>query len=110
LGSWPFKLLKDYLANRKFEDDTPIYAVSPKAAHTYFRKTAQKFAGNFKGRTPYSPALLGLHFRTFLSDHKVDPLYIEFWMGHALPAQQGGYITKALKAGAKPIRNKQNHG
>jgi hypothetical protein len=30
--SWSFKLLKDYLANRKFEEDTPIYAVSSMVA------------------------------------------------------------------------------
>jgi len=95
LGSWSVKLLKDYLAHRKFEDDTPIYAVSSRAVHAYFRKTAQKFAGNFKGRNPYSPHSLRAAFRTFLSDHKVDPLYIEYWMGHALPEQQGAYINKS---------------
>jgi integrase len=98
LGSWSFKLLKDYLAHRKFEDDTPIYAVSSRAVHAYFRKTAQKFAGNFKGRNPYSPHSLRAAFRTFLSDHKVDPLYIEFWMGHALPEQQGAYINKSIES------------
>jgi len=95
LGSWSFKLLKDYLAHRKFEDDTPIYAVPSRAVHAYFRKTAQKFAGNFKGRNPYSPHSLRAAFRTFLSDHKVDPLYIEFWIGHKLPEQQGAYINKS---------------
>jgi integrase len=82
LGSWSVKMLKDYLVNRKLEDEQPIYNVSSRAVHAYFHKTAQKFAGNFKGRNPYSPHSLRAAFRTLLSDHKVDPLY---WRGHALP-------------------------
>jgi len=85
LGSWSIKLLKDYLVNRKLEDNEPIYAVSSRAVHAYFHNTAQKFAGNFKGRNPYGPHSMRAAFRIFLSDHKVDPLYIEYWMGHALP-------------------------
>jgi integrase len=92
LGSWSVKLLKDYLAREKLDNETPIYAVSSRAVHAYFRKTAEKFAGHIKGRNPYSPHSLRAAFRTFLSDHKVDPLYIEYWMGHALPEQQGAYI------------------
>ena len=95
LGSWSIKLLKEYLANRKLEDEAPIYDVSSRAVHAYFRKIAQKFASYFKGRNPYSPHSLRAAFRTFLSDHKVDPLYIEFWIGHKLPEQQGAYINKS---------------
>ena len=98
LGSWSVKLLKDYLAHEKLNNETPIYNVSSRAVHAYFHKTAQKFAGNFKGRNPYSPHSLRAAFRTFLSDHKVDPLYIEFWMGHALPEQQGAYINKSIES------------
>jgi len=85
LGSWSVKLLKDYLAYEKLDDGMPIYNVSSRAVHAYFHKTVQRFAGDFKGRNPYSPHSLRAAFRTFLSDHKVDPLYIEFWMGHKLP-------------------------
>jgi len=95
LGSWSVKLLKDYLVNRKLEDNEPIYNVSSRAVHAYFHKTAKKFAGYFEGKNPYSPHSLRAAFRTFLSDHKVDPLYIEYWMGHALPEQQGAYINKS---------------
>jgi integrase len=95
LGSWSVKLLKDYLADRKMEDEAPIYNVSSRAVHAYFRKAAQKLVGCFRGRNPYSPHSLRAAFRTFLSDHKVDPLYIEFWMGHVLPEQQGAYINKS---------------
>jgi integrase len=97
-GSWSVKMLKEYLVNRKLEDEEPIYNVSSRAVHAYFHKTAQKFAGNFKGRNPYSPHSLRAAFRTFLSDHKVDPLYIEYWMGHALPEQQGAYINKSIES------------
>ena len=98
LGSWSVKSLRDYLVNCRLEDGEPIYAVSSRVVHAYFHKTAQKFAGNFKGRNPYSPHSLRAAFRTFLSDHKVDPLYIEFWMGHALPEQQGAYINKSIES------------
>jgi hypothetical protein len=60
LGSWSVKMLKDYLVNRKLEDEEPIYNVSSRAVHAYFHKTAQKFAGNFKGRNPTAHAHLGL--------------------------------------------------
>jgi integrase len=59
--------------------------VSSRAVYAYFRKIALKFAENFKDRNPYSPHSLRAAFRTFLSDHKVDPLYIEFWMGPQNP-------------------------
>jgi len=103
LGSWSVKILKEYLANRKLEDKEPIYNVSSRAVHAYFRKIA-KFADNFKGRNPYSPHSLRAAFRTFLSDHKVDPLYIEFWMGHALPEQQSAYINKSRESWRQTYR------
>jgi integrase len=98
LGSWSINLLKEYLANRKLEDEAQIYDVSSRAVHAYFGKTAQRFFGNYKGRNPYSPHSLRAAFRTFLSDHKVDPLYIEFWMGHKLPEQQSAYINKSIES------------
>jgi integrase len=72
--------------------------------HAYFRKTAEKFAGHIKGRNSYSPHSLRAAFRTFLSDHKVDPLYIEYWMGHALPEQQGAYINKSIESWRQTYR------
>jgi len=98
LGGWSVKLLKEYLAGLKLEDEAPIYDVSSRAVHAYFHKIAQKFAGNFKGRNPYSPHSLRAAFRTFLSDHKVDPLYIEYWMGHKTPEQQSAYINKSMES------------
>lgn len=104
LGSWSMKLLNDYLADRRLEDETPIYDVSSRAVHSYFSKIAQKFAGKFKGRNPYSPHSLRAAFRTFLSDHKVDPLYIEYWMGHKTPEQQGAYINKSIESWRQTYR------
>jgi integrase len=98
LGSWSVRLLREYLAYRSLGDKTPIYEVSSRAVHAYFNKIAQKFAGGFKGRNPYSPHSLRAAFRTFLSDHKVDPLYIEFWMGHKTPEQQSAYINKSRES------------
>jgi integrase len=88
LGDWSVKLLREYLADRRLGNETLVYEISSRAVHAYFRKIALKFADNFKGRNPYSPHSLRAAFRTFLSDHKVDPLYIEFWMGHKAPEQQ----------------------
>jgi integrase len=98
LGSWSVKLLKEHLANRKMEDETPVYNVSARTVHAYFRQATKKFAGAFKGRNPYSPHSLRAAFRTFLSDHKVDPLYIEYWMGHKIPEQLRAYINKSRES------------
>ncbi|MGB9959384.1 MAG: hypothetical protein ACPLKQ_02540 [Candidatus Bathyarchaeales archaeon] len=41
LGSWYVKLLRDYLANRKLSEETPIHEASSIAVHAYFCKAAQ---------------------------------------------------------------------
>lgn len=104
LGGWAVKLLKEHLGDWKLEKTSPIYNVSARNVHAYFRKTAQKFAGNFKGRNPYTPHSLRAAFRTFLSDHKVDPLYIEYWMGHKLPEQLSAYINKSRESWRQTYR------
>ncbi len=78
LGGWAVSLLKEHLASQRLCDEMPIYDVSARTVHAYFHKTARKFASAFEGRNPYSPHSLRAAFRTFLSDHKVDPLYIEY--------------------------------
>jgi hypothetical protein len=85
-NSWFFKLLKVYLANLKFEEDTlcPQGLCMPTSAK--------------------QPRSLRAAFRTFLSDHKVDPLYIEYWMGHALPEQQIAYINKSMESWRQTYR------
>ncbi|MEM3628624.1 MAG: hypothetical protein QXE06_04560 [Candidatus Bathyarchaeia archaeon] len=39
-----------------------------------------------------------------MSDHKVDPLYIEYWMGHAIPEQQRAYIVKSKESWRQTYR------
>ncbi|MEM3581472.1 MAG: site-specific integrase [Candidatus Bathyarchaeia archaeon] len=104
LGTWSVELLKNYLADQKLNDETPVYDVSSRVVHAYFHKIAQKFTEDFKGRNPYSPHSLRAAFRTFLSDHKVDPLYIEFWMGHAIPEQQKAYMIKSIESWRQTYR------
>jgi len=104
LGSWSVKLLKDYLASRKLDDETPIYNMSARTVHAYFSKTARKYAGAFNGRNTYSPHSLRAAFRTFLNDHKVDPLYIEYWMGHKIPEQLSAYINKSRESWRQTYR------
>jgi integrase len=104
LGDWSVKLLREYLADRRLGNETLVYEISSRAVHAYFRKIALKFADNFKGRNPYSPHSLRAAFRTFLSDHKVDPLYIEFWMGHKAPEQQSAYINKSMESWRQTYR------
>jgi integrase len=104
LGGWAVWLLREHLANSKLDDETCIYNVSSRAVHAYFRNAAQEFAGDFRGRNPYSPHSLRAAFRTFLSDHKVDPLYIEFWMGHKTPEQQSAYINKSRESWRQTYR------
>jgi integrase len=95
IGSWSLSLLRDHLADRHMQDDTPIFTVTKRAVESHFRRIGAKFDGRFRGRNPYSPHSLRAAFRTILSDHKVDPLYIEFWMGHRVPEQQIVYISKS---------------
>ena len=104
LGDWAVRLLREHLANSKLDDEACIYNVSSRAVHAYFRNVAQEFAGDFRGRNPYSPHSLRAAFRTFLSDHKVDPLYIEFWMGHKTPEQQSAYINKSRESWRQTYR------
>ncbi|MBX5321291.1 MAG: tyrosine-type recombinase/integrase [Candidatus Bathyarchaeota archaeon] len=102
LGSWALSLLRRHLDGKNLQDETPLFTVSTRAVDGYFARTATKFSGGeFEGRNPYSPHSLRAAFRMILSDHKVDPLYIEFWMGHKVPEQQSPMSVKAAKAGGK---------
>lgn len=104
LGGWALSLLKQHLEGRKLEGDTPIFTVSARAVDSYFARIGRKFGGGFKGRNPYSPHSLRAAFRTILSDHKVDPLYIEFWMGHKVPEQQIVYVSKSREGWRETYR------
>ena len=95
IGSWAFGMLKQHLMDSPLKDDMLIFKVTRRAVDSYFRRIGLKFGGIFRGRNPYSPHSLRAAFRTILSDHKVDPLYIEFWMGHKVPEQQIVYVSKS---------------
>jgi len=104
IGNWALGLLKHYLMDRPLKDDTPIFMVTCRAVNSYFRRIGLKFGGGFSGRNPYSPHSLRAAFRTILSDHKVDPLYIEFWMGHKIPEQQIVYVSKSREGWRETYR------
>jgi len=104
IGDWALLLLKQHLADRRMQDDVPIFTVTRRAVDSYFARIGVKFGGNFSGRNPYSPHSLRAAFRTILSDHKVDPLYIEFWMGHRVPEQQIVYVSKSREGWRETYR------
>ncbi|MEM0358334.1 MAG: site-specific integrase [Candidatus Bathyarchaeia archaeon] len=104
LGRWALSLLKQHLEGRAMQDDTPLFTVSARAVDSYFARIGEKFGGRFAGRNPYSPHSLRAAFRTILSDHKVDPLYIEFWMGHKVPEQQIVYVSKSREGWRETYR------
>jgi integrase len=104
VGSWALGLLKQQLMDRPLNDGTPMFTVTRRAVDSYFRRVGVKFGGGFSGRNPYSPHSLRAAFRTILSDHKVDPLYIEFWMGHKVPEQQIVYVSKSREGWRETYR------
>ena len=104
IGNWALGLLRQHLNDRHIQDNTPIFTVTRRAVDSYFRRIGLKFGGGFSGRNPYSPHSLRAAFRTILSDHKVDPLYIEFWMGHKVPEQQIVYVSKSTESWRQTYR------
>jgi integrase/recombinase XerD len=105
LGSWAVKLLKEYLDDGKtIAIDSQLYPISHRAIDSCFSRIAIKFAGAYEGNNPFRPHSLRAAFRTLLSDHKVDPLYIEFWMGHQVPEQQRVYISKSQEGWRQTYR------
>jgi len=103
LGEWAVKLLRQHLADKKLHPNDPIYNVKKRAVEATFQRAGRKF-GNYQGRNPYSPHSLRAAFNTILRDHKVDPLYVEYWMGHKIPEQQLAYITKSRESWRQTYR------
>ena len=104
IGGWALSFLRLHLADRHMQDDTPTFTVTRRAVDSYFARVGVKFGGNFSGGNPYNPHSLRAAFRTILSDHKVDPLYIEFWMGHKVPEQQIVYVSKSREGWRETYR------
>jgi integrase len=55
LGSWSAKLLKEHLANRKLEDQTPIYNVSARTVHATSAKQPRNSQVHLRSETPTAP-------------------------------------------------------
>ncbi|MEM3760151.1 MAG: tyrosine-type recombinase/integrase [Candidatus Bathyarchaeia archaeon] len=105
LGGWALDHLNQHLANRTLKDNTPIYQVTSRAVHLYFRKVGQRFDKKSWDRNPCSPHSLRAAFRTILSDHKIDHIIIEFWMGHRVPEQQIVYVSKSREGWRETYRS-----
>ena len=104
LGSWAVSMLKQHLKDQQLKPQEPIYKISARAVQRYFQRAGRKFVGEYEGNCPVRPHSLRAAFHTILSDHKVDPLYIEFWMGHQVPEQQRVYISKSREGWRKTYR------
>jgi len=95
IGEWGVTMLGQHLADKKLQPHEHLFKITPRSVSTYFARLARKFVGKYTGNCPIRPHSLRAAFRTILADHKVDPLYVEFWMGHKLPEQQKVYISKS---------------
>ena len=104
IGEWGISLLKQHLAGNDLKPQDPIFKRSPRTVDEYFERLARKFVGKYEGNNPIRPHSLRAAFRTILSDHKVDPLFIEFWMGHRVAEQQRVYVSKSKDGWRKTYR------
>jgi len=95
IGEWSLSLLRQHLTGKHHTPEDPIYNKTQRAIDYYFKRLGKKFVGEYKGNNPVRPHSLRAAFRTVLSDHRVDPVYIEFWMGHRVPEQQRVYVSKS---------------
>jgi len=95
IGKWGFHMLKTHLAGVKLRDEDHLFQIGERAVEEHFQRIAKRFLGSYTGKNPMRPHSLRAGFKTLLSDHKVDPLYSEFWMGHQLAEQQKVYLSKS---------------
>lgn len=97
IGAWGLGILKEYLQGQHLEPDSQLFPISKRAVEDYFAHIAGRFVGEYKYRNPVGPHTLRAGFRTLLGDQKVEPLYIEFWMGHSRRGreQEKVYVSKS---------------
>jgi integrase len=105
IGKWGVSMLKEHLDGKHLTDKTPIYDVCDRAVHRYFQRCAKRFGAKIKLRNPYTPHSLRAAFRTILSDHQIDHVIIEFWMGHRVPEQQIVYVSKSREGWRETYRS-----
>jgi integrase len=104
-GTWAVDMMRKNLEGRRLTDKTPLFTKNAASVEKRFRTLGQRFAGErFKGRNPFSPHTLRAAFRTILSDHQIDHIIIEFWMGHAVPEQQIVYVSKSREGWRETYR------
>ena len=107
LGEWAVHLLKRYINSKRHKRLRPsdrLYPVTARAIENQFAKAAKQFIGSYRGINPCRPHSLRAAFHTILRDHKVDPLYVEFWMGHKLPEHNAVYISKSKEGWRKTYK------
>jgi integrase len=104
LGEWATKHLKVWIETiGNVKSETKLFSVSRQSIDAYFRKQAIEFAGvdDFESRNPYSPHTLRAAFNTHARDHKADPIYTSFFMGHQVPEQEKVYVSKTRQGWRK---------
>jgi integrase/recombinase XerD len=104
IGSWGTALLREHLADAKPGPGDPLYTKSLRTIDEYFERLGKNFIGLYQGNNPCRPHSLRAAFRTLLADHRVESLYIEFWMGHQVPEQQRVYVSKSREGWRETYR------
>jgi integrase len=97
LGEWGAEYLRVWLESRgRLKPHDKLFPISKQGIDNYFLRRALLFAGvkEFPHRNPYAPHTLRAGFNTHCRDHKADPVYVDFWMGHEVPEQQKVYVSK----------------
>jgi len=104
IGDWGVSLLKQHLAGNSLKPEDRLFRITSSAVDGYFERLARKFVGEYQGNNPIRPHSLRAAFCTLLSDHKVNPLYIEFWMGHHVAEQQRVCVSKSREGWRETYR------
>jgi integrase len=97
LGEWAIKYLRVYLESQScLKPETPLFPISKQSVDSYFLSRAKVYAGveKFEHRNPYAPHTLRAAFNTHARDHRSDPIYIPFMMGHQVAEQEKTYVSK----------------
>jgi integrase/recombinase XerD len=104
VGSWGTALLREHLTDAKPRPSDPLYSKSLRNVDRQFERLGKNFIEPYQGSNPCRPHSLRAAFRTLLADHRVEPLYIEFWMGHRVPEQQRVYVSKSREGWRQTYR------
>jgi integrase len=78
IGKWALSMLRQHLKGKRLKSQDRLFKITARAVDSYFQRLAKKFVGNYEDFNPCRIHSLRAAFRTLLSDHQVDPLYLEF--------------------------------